>query len=123
MRTVLVSLALMLLTGGLGYGLWVSDQPAEMRALPLCERTVHLEVDPKTGLWVRKPKPEVFIVVCPVEGTVRDLKVDDLVITYLEAPLPDRTVEVECFKAPRMKSGALPLQMPDGLYCNVPDKP
>jgi len=58
-----------------------------------------------------------------VEGTVRDLKVDDLVITYLEAPLPDRTVEVECFKAPRMKSGALPLQMPDGLYCNVPDKP
>ncbi|MHA1599161.1 MAG: hypothetical protein ACTSV1_10605 [Alphaproteobacteria bacterium] len=123
MRTVIVSLLLILLTGGLGLALWFSNQPTEMRALALCERQQHLQVDRKTGLWVRLPSPVISIVVCPVPGTVRDLKVDDLVVTYIDTPLPGRTVDVACYKSARIKSDALPVQMPDGLYCNIPESP
>jgi hypothetical protein len=120
MRTVLTILLMSTATAAAAIYIWQADVPDATRSLALCERLRHLEFDQKSTRWVELGTPIKTVVVCNIPGTTRDLKVEGLIEPYIDTPLANQTVSVDCFKAARIKSGAPAIQMPDDLYCNIP---
>lgn len=120
MRNVLIILFMTVVTASVSWALWYSDQPADTRPVQLCERKHYFEFDQKTQLWARLGTPISTVVPCAIPGTTQDLKIEGLMPSYLDKELPGQTVDVDCYKISRMKSGSLPIRMPDGLYCNIP---
>ncbi len=120
MRNILTILFMTAATASAAIFIWQSDVPDATRSLPLCERVRTLEFDQKGTRWLKLDTPIKSVVVCDIPGTTRDLKIEGLRQPYADTPLSGRMVTVDCYKAARMKSDALPTQMPDGLYCNIP---
>ncbi len=101
--------------------IWQSDVPDATRSLQLCERVRTLEFDQKDTRWVELDTPIKSVVVCDIPGTARYLKIEGLLQPYVDAPITNKMVTVDCYKSARVKSGAPAIQMPDGFYCNIPD--
>ena len=101
--------------------IWQSSTPDATRSLQLCERLRSLEFSQKENRWVELDTPVKSIVVCAIPGTARDLKIEGLSQPYVDAPIADKMISVDCYKSARVKSGAPAIQMPDGFYCNIPD--
>lgn len=122
MRSILIILILTSLTASAGYMLWQGDKPNATRSLQLCERKRFLEFDQESDRWVALSTPKISTIVCPIAGTTGDLKIDGLQQPFKDTLLADKMIDVDCYTSARIKSGALPTQMPDGLYCNIPAK-
>jgi len=102
--------------------MWHSNTPDETRSLQLCKRLEYFEFIQETGLWAKLGTPIESTVVCAIPGTTQDVKIEGLLPSYRDTPLSDQMVNVDCYYNARIKSGVLPVQMPDGLYCNIPIK-
>ena len=102
--------------------IWFNDIPDDKRQIPLCERLQYLTFDDETKVWKKLGTPIRTVVPCAPEGTTRDLKVENLQQPFIEKRLPDQMVSVDCYRSAHMKSDSLPVQMPDGMYCNIPVK-
>jgi hypothetical protein len=120
LRSILTVLLLITLSVIAVFFMWQSDKPEATRLVQLCERVRFLGFDQESDRWVQLSAPEKSVIVCPIPGTTGDLKIEGLQQPFVDKPLPDQMIEVDCYKTARMKSGALPSQMPDGLYCNIP---
>lgn len=120
MKTFALIFLLLAISLALVMALFKGTEPDAMRTFPLCQRIQHLEFIPESGKWAVLAEPSLSVVVCPIPGTTADLSIEGLKQSYEETPLPGREIQVRCFKAPRIESGLLPMQMPDGLYCNIP---
>ncbi len=120
MRAILTILLLTSVTASAAILLWGSDIPDTTRSLQLCERMRYLEFDPETDRWAPLSKPVKSTIVCPIPGTTGELNIEGLQEPFKDTPLHGKMIEVDCYNHARMKSGALPTLMPDGVYCNVP---
>lgn len=120
MRNVLYILLMTAITASAAIILWQSDIPASTREVQLCERMRFLEFSQENQRWVELSTPIRSVVPCAIPGTTRDLKIEGLKPAFTDKELPGEMVQVDCYKIARMKSGSLPTQMPDGLYCNIP---
>ncbi|MBC8267301.1 MAG: hypothetical protein H8E36_00970 [Rhodospirillaceae bacterium] len=120
MRAILTILLMSAVTASAAVYIWQADVPDVTRSLALCERLRHLEFDQKTTRWVELGTPIKSVVICNIPGTTRDLKVEGVLEPYVDTPLANQSIDVDCFRVARIKSGAPALQMPDGLYCNIP---
>lgn len=120
MRNMLTILLLTAVTASAAVILWQSDLPDTTRSLQLCERVRHLKFDQESDTWVELRTPKKTIVVCDIPETTRELNIEGLQQPFVDSPLPNRMIDVDCYRYARMKSGALPTQMPDGFYCNIP---
>ena len=102
--------------------MWLSNIPDETRQVQLCERLQYLSFDDETKTWVKLGTPTRSIVPCAPKGTTRELNVESLQEPFIEKELPDQMVSVDCYTYAHMKSDALPVQMPDGMFCNIPQE-
>ena len=100
--------------------LWQIDTPDATRELQVCEKLRHLEFDPVKDRLVALATPTKTHIVCPIAGTTGDLKIEGLQQPFVDTPLGGQMIKVDCYKYARLKSSALPIQMLDGLFCNVP---
>jgi len=121
MRTLLTILLMTAATMSAAILLWQSDVPDTTRSLQLCERLRSLEFSQEEDRWLELDTPIKSVVVCAIPGTARYLKIEGLIEPYVDAPIADKMVTVDCYKSARVKSGAPAIQMPDGFYCNIPD--
>jgi len=123
MKKLRNSLVWMLLAALAAAAVWwmvLDSAPDEVRALPLCERTWVLEFDLATKQWIDAETPRVETVVCEIEGATGTVGLEDEKRAHVDTPLEGQTLDVECYRRARLRPDTLPLQMPDGLYCNVP---
>lgn len=102
--------------------LWQSDTPDATHELQVCEKLPHLEFDQVTDRWVLLATPIKTPIVCPIARTTGDLRIEGFRQPFVDTPLAEQMIKVDCYKNARLKSEALPTQMPDGLFCNVPVK-
>ncbi|NQU56990.1 MAG: hypothetical protein HQ513_07130 [Rhodospirillales bacterium] len=121
MKNILTILLMTAATVSAAVLIWQSDVPDTTRSLQVCERVRSLEFDQKSTRWVELGTPIKTLVVCVIPGTARDLKIEGLFQPYVDTPIANKMVSVDCYKSGRVKNGAPALQMPDGLYCNIPD--
>ena len=120
LRGVLIWMVMAALAAAAVWWLKLDSAPDEVRALPLCERTWVLELDPRTNLWVAAKTPRRETVVCEMEGVTGSVGLDDEKRAHVDTRLKGQTMDVPCYHRARMMADTLPLQMPDGLYCNIP---
>lgn len=120
MRNILTILLMTAATVFAAVLIWQTDAPDATRSLQLCERLRTLEFDQEGTRWLKLDTPVKSIVVCPIPGTTGDLKIEGLVQPFADTPVAGKMVKVDCYRTARIKSGALAIQMPDGLYCNIP---
>ncbi len=121
MKTILTILLMSAATASAAILIWQSSTPDATRSLQLCERLRSLEFSQKENRWLELDTPIKSIVVCAIPGTARDLNIEGLLQPYVDTPITDKMVSVDCYKSARVKSGAPAIQMPDGFYCNIPD--
>jgi|GEM_PF-5674259 len=114
--------AVLFVTVGLFVALWVGGKPDVIKKLQVCERQVLLSFDDESKTWQKLDKPERIQVICRVPGATGVNEPEGIDRKYTEKEIPGRFVAVECYQAPRFRTDTLPIQMPDGLYCNIPGK-
>jgi len=120
LRTILAWTVLAMLAAAAVWWMVLESAPDEVRALPLCERTWVKEFDSRTKTWVAAETPRVETVVCEIEGATGSVGLEDEKRAHVDRPFEGQTMNVKCYRRARMLPDTLPLQMPDGLYCNVP---
>lgn len=120
MKNILIIVFMSAVTASAAVMIWQSATPDAIRSVQLCERLYTLEFDQKTTRWVELAKPLKSVVVCAIAGTTQELKVQGLRQPYTDTPLKGKMLDVDCFKSAHIKTAAPPVQMPDGLYCNIP---